>query len=49
MVAHIIIGEFVQLVMHFIITVIRNHILGKFVDQTPVQAQHLLSMRILVP
>ena len=47
-VVHIIIGEFVQLVMHVVITVIRKDISGKFVVQTPMQAQQLLSMRILV-
>ena len=48
MVVHIIIGEFVQLVMHVVITVIRKDVSGKFVVQTPMQAQQLLSMRILV-
>ena len=47
-VVHIIIGEFVQLVMHVVITVIRKDISGKFLVQTPIQAQQLLSMRILV-
>ena len=47
-VVHIIIGEFVQLAMHVVITVIRKDFSGKFVVQTPMQAQHLLSMRILV-
>ena len=47
-VEHIIIGEFVQLVMHVVITVIRKDISGKFAVQTPMQAQQLLSMRILV-
>ena len=47
-VVHIIIGKFIQLVMHVVITVIRKDISGKFVVQTPMQAQQLLSMRILV-
>ena len=37
-----------SLVIHVVITVIRKDISGKFVVQTPMQAQQLLSMRILV-
>ena len=47
-VAYTIIGEFVHLVMHVVITVIRKDICQRFVVQTPIQAQQLLSMRILV-
>ena len=45
---HIIIGEFVRLVMHVVITVIRKDISGKFVVQIPMQAQQRLFMRSLV-
>ena len=47
-VAHTIICEFVQLVMHVVITVIRKNIFRKFVDQSPMQVQKLLSMRFLL-
>ena len=47
-VAHIIKGEFVQFVMHVVTTVIRMDIYGKFDIQTPLKAQQLQYMRILV-